>query len=113
VLPGATGQDGDQGDPSASARSPPRDHGRGFTRDELLPSQERGGGWSPGRPAVRFAVALVAAHLSLDGGGNLAVVTFLAVVGGLFVGAILIVVTTPATLHAWGTWARLPAMLSA
>jgi len=34
--------------------------------------------------------------------GNLAVVTFLAVVLGLFVGAILIVATTPATLHAWG-----------
>jgi ABC-type uncharacterized transport system permease subunit len=33
---------------------------------------------------------------------NLAVVTFLAVVFGLFVGAVLIVVTTPATLHAWG-----------
>ena len=29
-------------------------------------------------------------------------VTFLAVVVGLFVGAILIIVTTPATLHAWG-----------
>lgn len=34
--------------------------------------------------------------------GNLALVTFLAVVVGLFVGAVLIVVTTPATLHAWG-----------
>ena len=33
---------------------------------------------------------------------NLAVVTFLAVVFGLFVGAILIIVTTTATLHAWG-----------
>ncbi len=33
--------------------------------------------------------------------GNLAVVTFLAVVVGLLVGALLIVVTTPATLHAW------------
>jgi len=33
---------------------------------------------------------------------NLAVVTFLAIVFGLFVGAILIVVTTPATLSAWG-----------
>jgi simple sugar transport system permease protein len=36
------------------------------------------------------------------GEGNLALVTFLAIVVGLFVGAILIVVTTPATLHAWG-----------
>lgn len=36
------------------------------------------------------------------GEANLAVVTFLAVVFGLFVGAILIVVTTTATLHAWG-----------
>ncbi len=34
--------------------------------------------------------------------GNLALVTFLAVVVGLFVGAILIIVTTTATLHAWG-----------
>ncbi len=33
---------------------------------------------------------------------NVAMVTLLAIVGGLFVGAILIVVTTPATLHAWG-----------
>jgi general nucleoside transport system permease protein len=36
------------------------------------------------------------------GEANLAVVTFLAVVLGLLFGAILIVVTTPATLHAWG-----------
>jgi simple sugar transport system permease protein len=34
--------------------------------------------------------------------GNLALVTFLAVVVGLFVGAVLIIVTTTATLHAWG-----------
>ena len=33
---------------------------------------------------------------------NVFVVTFWAVVFGLFVGAILIIVTTPATLHAWG-----------
>ena len=40
---------------------------------------------------------------------NLAVVTFLAVVFGLFVGAILIVVTTPATLSAWGQVGSHPA----
>jgi general nucleoside transport system permease protein len=35
---------------------------------------------------------------------NVVVVTFLAVVFGLFVGAILIIVTTPATLHAWSNF---------
>src|SRR5579875_5446 len=40
---------------------------------------------------------------------NLAVVTFLAVVFGLFVGAILIVVTMPATLSAWGQVGSHPA----
>ena len=40
--------------------------------------------------------------------GNLALVTFLAVVVGLFVGAILIIVTTPATLHAWGNVVSAP-----
>ena len=39
---------------------------------------------------------------------NPTVVTFLAVVLGLFVGAILIVSTTPATLHAWGHVASAP-----
>ncbi|MHB1496618.1 MAG: ABC transporter permease [Acidimicrobiales bacterium] len=39
---------------------------------------------------------------------NVAVVTFCAIVFGLFVGAILIVVTTPATLTAWGHIASAP-----
>lgn len=42
------------------------------------------------------------------GEANLAVVTFLAVVFGLFVGAILIVVTNSATLHAWGNFGSAP-----
>jgi hypothetical protein len=42
------------------------------------------------------------------GEANLFVVTFLAVVFGLFVGAVLIVVTTPATLHAWGNAGSAP-----
>ena len=39
---------------------------------------------------------------------NVIVVTFLAVVFGLFVGAVLIIVTTPATLHAWGDFFSAP-----
>ncbi|MGH9105936.1 MAG: ABC transporter permease [Acidimicrobiales bacterium] len=40
--------------------------------------------------------------------GNLFVVTFLAVVIGLFVGAVLIVASTPATLAAWGNFTSAP-----
>jgi general nucleoside transport system permease protein len=39
---------------------------------------------------------------------NVVVVTLLAVVFGLFVGAVLIIVTTPATLHAWGSFFSAP-----
>jgi general nucleoside transport system permease protein len=39
---------------------------------------------------------------------NVAVVTFLAVICGLIFGAVLIIVTTPVTLHAWGNFGSDP-----
>ncbi len=55
----------------------------------------------PGTPWWRRVLAFVTE-------ANVAVVTLLAVVGGLVVGALLIIVTTPATLHAWGAVGRAP-----
>jgi ABC-type uncharacterized transport system permease subunit len=54
-------------------------------------------------PRSRWSTAL---HRMAE--ANVAVVTFLAVVCGLLVGAVLIVVTTPVTLHAWGHVASNP-----
>lgn len=73
--------------------------------DEVLPRSAQGSGPepvpSPGPSWPRRTFNWAAE-------GNLAEVTLLAVVFGLFVGAILIVVTTPVTLHAWGNVASAP-----
>jgi ABC-type uncharacterized transport system permease subunit len=61
------------------------------------PDPEAGDATAPGRPPSRWTPRLQRLVEA-----NVAVVTFLAVLCGLFVGAVLIVVTTPATLHAWG-----------
>jgi simple sugar transport system permease protein len=53
-----------------------------------------------GRPLGPPAWLSSAAHRMVE--ANVAVVTVLAVFCGLIVGAVLIIVTTPATLHAWG-----------
>jgi simple sugar transport system permease protein len=53
-----------------------------------------------GRPPGPPAWLSSAAHRMVE--ANVAVVTVLAVFCGLIVGAVLIIVTTPATLHAWG-----------
>jgi hypothetical protein len=59
-------------------------------------------GQPPGPPAWLSS----AMHRMVE--ANVAVVTALALLCGLIVGAVLIIVTTPATLHAWGNIASNP-----
>ncbi len=74
---------------------------------ELPPEEAKPELQAAGAPPVPPAPAWRRA-LRWMGEANLAVVTFLAVVVGLLVGAILIVVTTPATLHAWSNVGSAP-----
>jgi simple sugar transport system permease protein len=53
-------------------------------------------------PAAGDSWLSTTAHRMVE--ANVAVVTFLAMLCGLVIGAVLIVVTTPVTLHAWGNF---------
>jgi general nucleoside transport system permease protein len=73
------------------------------TPEQSPPEQEPAPAESPGPETVGRASWLSStAHRMVE--ANVAVVTFLAVFCGLVFGAILIVVTTPVTLHAWGNF---------
>ena len=91
----AVAADPGQAADGALAADPAQPAGRAGSGPGASPPGPAALGGGTGEPGWRRA-------LRWAGQANLAVVTFLAVVFGLFVGAVLIVVTTNSTLDAWG-----------